>query len=627
MKKLTALLLSLLMICGLSVQVFAADSKKTDYSKMTASEFVKNISVGWNLGNTLDAIDGEGLSSETSWGNPKTTKAMIKAVKSKGFNTVRIPVSWGNHMDKNGKIDKEWLDRVQEVVDYAYSQDMFVILNSHHDRSWIKLDTKNEAAVTKKFKYLWKQIAERFKNYDERLIFEGLNEPNTEGSDYQWAGGTKSERQVLNRLLKAFAETVRAAGGKNSTRFILVTPYGASAVYESMAELEIPDKRSIVSVHAYAPDSISLNLDSKMKKFTNRGKEEIDSVFSDIKKAYISKGIPVIMGEFGTMNKDNTAERVKAAKYYLQKASSCGIPCIWWDNGLYEIDGTSETFALLNRDTLKWYFPDIVNALTASSAKTSSDNSADVKTVKIGNKSYKTSMKGTLNLTSKKLNDSDISNLRYMTNISEVILSNNNLTDLSVLSGLTQLEKVTFHNNNVSDLSFAKKLTNLTVIGAENNGITNISALSKLTKLEEIWLRNNEIKDVSPLKKCVNVKKLSLTNNPIGDISSLSGMKNLREINLGNCGLKSIKALSGCSKLERIYLFDNSLTDLTPLAGSKKLKYLDAKNNNLNGKLKALKGLTVNGELFIDGNGYDKDPDVLYDYVCSNLYGEFKYWY
>ncbi|MDE7288226.1 MAG: glycoside hydrolase family 5 protein, partial [Oscillospiraceae bacterium] len=135
----------------------------SDYSKMTANEFVKKITVGWNLGNTLDSHSCDWLADkldlETGWGNPKTTKAMIKTVKDAGFNTVRIPVSWGEHMDSKGKIDKKWLDRVQEVVDYAYSQNMYVIINSHHDTSWIKLDTKNEKSVTEKFTYVWKQIA------------------------------------------------------------------------------------------------------------------------------------------------------------------------------------------------------------------------------------------------------------------------------------------------------------------------------------------------------------------------------------------------------------------------------------------------------------------------------------
>lgn len=624
MKKFVALFLSLLLMCSLSVQTFAADSKKTDYSSMTASEFVKNITIGWNLGNTLDALDGEGLSSETSWGNPKTTKSMIKAVKNKGFNTIRIPVSWGNHMDKNGKIDKEWLDRVQTVVDYAYSQDMFVILNSHHDRSWIKLGSSSEAAVTKKFKYLWKQIAARFKNYDERLIFESMNEPITVGSYYEWAGGTKSERKVLNHLNKAFADTVRAAGGKNRTRFIMIPPYGASVVYESMAELEIPDDRTIVSVHAYAPDSISLNLDPNLKKFTDMGKSEIDAVFSDIEDAYISKGIPVIMGEFGTMNKGNTAERVKAAKYYLKKASSYGIPCIWWDNGIKEYDGTSETFGLLDRNNLKWYYPEIVNALIASAPKnqnTSSDSSASSKTVKIGKKSYKTSMTGTLNLSNQSLSNKDIVNLKYMKNLSEIIISNNNLTDLSVLSGLTQLEKLTFHNNNVKDLSFVKNMTKLKVIGAENNGIKNISALSKLTKLEEIWLRGNNISNISYLKNCVKVTRLSLSENPISDISVLSGMKKLKELHLGSCGIKSIKPLKSCTKLEIVLLYDNSITDLTPLTGCKKLKHLEAQYNKLNGNLKAIKGLTILEYLDISGNNYN-DADSLFDYLCYQVYSD-----
>lgn len=624
MKKFVALFLSLLLMCSLSVQTFAADGKKTDYSSMTASEFVKNITIGWNLGNTLDALDGEGLSSETSWGNPKTTKSMIKAVKNKGFNTVRIPVSWGNHMDKNGKIDKEWLDRVQTVVDYAYSQNMFVILNSHHDRSWIKLDSSSEATVTKKYKYLWEQIAARFKNYDERLIFESMNEPITEGSYYEWAGGTKAERKVLNRLNKAFADTVRAAGGKNRTRFIMIPPYGASAVYESMAELEIPDDRTIVSVHAYVPNSISLNLDPNLKKFTDMGKSEIDAVFSDIEDAYISKGIPVIMGEFGTMNKGNTAERVKAAKYYLKKAASYGIPCIWWDNGINEYDGTSETFGLLDRKNLKWYYPEIVNALIASAPKkqnTSSDSSASSKTVKIGKKSYKTSMKGTLNLSNQSLSNKDIVNLKYMKNLSEIIISDNNLTDLSVLSGLTQLEKLTFHNNKVRDLSFVKNMTKLKVIGAEYNGIKNISALSKLTKLEEIWLRGNNITNISYLKNCVKVTRLSLSENYISDISALSGMKKLKELHLGSCGIKSIKPLKSCTKLETVLLYDNSITDLTPLAGCKKLKHLEAQYNMLNGNLKAIKGLTILEYLDISGNNYN-DADSLYEYLRYQVYSD-----
>ncbi|MCM1480514.1 MAG: glycoside hydrolase family 5 protein, partial [Muribaculaceae bacterium] len=331
----------------------------------TPQELIAEMTVGWNLGNTLDA-SGKGLSSETAWGNPKTTKAMITAVKKAGFNTVRIPVTWDGHVDSSGKIDKEWLDRVQEVVDYAYDSDMFVILNMHHDNNLIPLDEASEKAITKKYKYIWKQIANRFKNYDEKLIFEGRNEPRTEGSAKEWTGGTKSERDVLNRMYEAFVDTVRAAGGFNETRFLMIAPYAATSTsYAAMTALKIPDDgRIIVSVHSYAPYNVALNGDMKYKTFDDSGKREIDSVFENVNKAYLSKGIPVIMGEFGVTDKGNTSDRVKNIKYYLSVAKKYGVPCVWWDNG--GVGTGSDKFAILNRKTCEWYYPEIVKAITGS---------------------------------------------------------------------------------------------------------------------------------------------------------------------------------------------------------------------------------------------------------------------
>lgn len=194
-----------------------------------ANEFVSRIGVGWNLGNSLDAIGGYDISSETAWGNVKTTEKLISTVKKAGFNTVRIPVTWGSHLDEKGSISKEWLDRVQQVVDYAYDNDMYIILNVHHDNGAFPLDEKTEAAVTQKYKALWKQIAVRFKDYDERLIFEGRNEPRTEGSAKEWTGGTKAEWEVLNRMYKVFVNTVRQSGGNNKTRFLMIAPYAATS--------------------------------------------------------------------------------------------------------------------------------------------------------------------------------------------------------------------------------------------------------------------------------------------------------------------------------------------------------------------------------------------------------------
>lgn len=345
------------------------DSSGGNSSAKTAEQIVADMKIGWNLGNTFDSANCTWLTNklecETAWGNPKTTKSMITAVKKAGFNTIRIPVSWGDHIDDSGKIDKAWLDRVQEVVDYAYDNDMYIILNMHHDNNWIPLDTKNEAAVTKKYQNVWKQIAERFKNYDEKLLFEGRNEPRTEGSANEWNGGTKAERDVLNRMYEAFVSTVRSTGGNNKTRILVIAPYAASVSYTAMAALKIPDDdRVIVAVHSYSPYNVALNGDMAYKTFDNNGKREIDGVFENINKVYLSKGIPVIMDEFGVTDKGNTAERVKIVKYYLSTAEKYGVPCVWWDNGATGTGG--EKFGLLNRKTLEWNYPEIVKALMDS---------------------------------------------------------------------------------------------------------------------------------------------------------------------------------------------------------------------------------------------------------------------
>lgn len=350
--------------CKVTVKKTASNTDTTDRS--AAREFVSNIKVGWNLGNSLDSVCDwlpDELDHETGWGNVKTTEGLIAAVKKAGFNTVRIPVSWGGHIDKNGKISKAWLDRVQEVVDYAYNNDMYVILNSHHDDSWIKLDAASEKKVTKIYTNLWKQIANRFKDYDEKLIFEGRNEPRTQGTSTEWTGGTKAERDVLNRMNKAFVDTVRATGGNNKTRFLMITPYGAvSTSYTAMAALELPaDERIIVSVHSYAPGELALYGDINYKTFDQKGKNEIDWVFDNINKAYISKGIPVIMGECGFTDRDNEAERIKGYKYYLSTAKKYGIPCVIWDNGGVGVG--NEKYGLINRSTCEWYFPRIIKAI------------------------------------------------------------------------------------------------------------------------------------------------------------------------------------------------------------------------------------------------------------------------
>ncbi len=351
-------------VCTVTVE--KKSGKKKSSAPKSGQELLDKMTIGWNLGNTLDCANCSGLSNEldyeTAWGNVKTTKAMIDTVKKAGFNTIRIPVSWGDHMDKNGKVSDAWMDRVQEIVDYAYDNDMYIILNSHHDNNWIKLTEEDEKEVTKKYKYLWKQIAVRFKNYDEKLLFEGRNEPRTEGSAKEWIGGTAPEREVINRMYNAFVDAVRDAGGYNKTRYLIVAPYAASSAYVAMADLKLPDDdRIIVSVHNYTPFASAFDGNMNNKTFTDSGKKEIDNYLSNLNKLFVSKGIPVIIDEFGSVNKNNTDERIKMAEYYVTEAGKLGIPMVWWDNGAH---GTgSENFGLLNRSKLEWYFPELVKAL------------------------------------------------------------------------------------------------------------------------------------------------------------------------------------------------------------------------------------------------------------------------
>ena len=338
-------------------------AKQTD-----AQKFVSKIKVGWNLGNALDATGGSGLNTETSWGNPKTTQKMIKDIKAAGFNTLRIPTSWGIHSDANGNVDKEWMDRVQEVVDYAYKNNMYVILNSHHDNAYYQIGKMAESedacnASIKKMSNVWKQISRRFKNYDHKLMFETLNEPRTEGSRNEWSGGTQPERDVLVKLNQAIVSTIRSTGGNNAYRFILVPAYAATSSTNILRQTEFPDDdRVIVSVHAYSPYNFAMNA-SGSSAFSDNDKKELDRFFSDLDSIFIQNGRAVIIGETGATNKNNDEDRKQWAVYFINGASKYHIPCVMWDNNSKSGSG-AECFGLYNRNTGEMQFPDYVQTIT-----------------------------------------------------------------------------------------------------------------------------------------------------------------------------------------------------------------------------------------------------------------------
>ncbi|MBQ7943336.1 MAG: glycoside hydrolase family 5 protein [Lachnospiraceae bacterium] len=356
---------------NITEETVATTAQVQDISELTIAdissmELVADMKIGWNLGNTLDATGGIGISSEWAWGNPKTTQEMIDAILEQGFNVIRIPVTWDGHFGAapEYKIHDVWLARVKEVVDYAYNRGAYVILNMHHEE-WHFPSEENKDAASVQLATLWTQIANYFKDYDEHLIFEGLNEPRKKGTAVEWNGGDKEGRDVVNHFAQVFVDTVRATGGNNTLRHLMVTGYAASSDRKALEAIVLPDDdKLIVSVHAYTPYNFALNTAGTSSWDIDKDTRDIDTVMNTIQDLFLSKGIPVIIGEFGAMNKDNEAERVEWVTYYLTKAKEIGVPCIWWDNNAFT--GNGENFGLLDRRNLTFPYPNLVDAMISA---------------------------------------------------------------------------------------------------------------------------------------------------------------------------------------------------------------------------------------------------------------------
>ena len=346
---------------------------KEQLTGKTAQEITAMMGIGWNLGNTLDATGGSRAnvySQETSWGNPKVTPELIKAIQDKGFNTIRIPVTWMNHISKDGTytIDDAFIARVKEVVDYAYDLDMFVIINLHHE-SWVnssKLDT-DYIKIGEELAAVWTRIAEEFADYDQHLIFEGMNEPRMAGTAQEWSGN-KNAYTAVNYLDQIFTYTVRSSKkGYNSERCLMIPGYAASSSLEILNSISIPTfeseavKNIIVSVHAYTPYSFCLSDDQMDFDLNNKmDTGSIDVVFKNLEEIFLFNDIPVVIGETGVTNKDNTEARENWAEYMGLKACEYGIPVILWDNGAYGNSG-GECHAWINRKTCEWNFPTVID--------------------------------------------------------------------------------------------------------------------------------------------------------------------------------------------------------------------------------------------------------------------------
>ncbi len=354
-------------------------TKTSSSSDETAMEFVSHIKVGWNLGNTLDAVPmayASPTSCESSWGCPVTTKQMIDAVKDAGFNCVRVPVSWGQKMDNTTyQIDENWMNRVQEVVNYVIDNDMYCILNIHHDNTpanypYFYPDSAHYAQSEKFVTSVWSQVSERFEAYDNHLIFETLNEPRLVGHNNEWwidpnSNDCKDGMDCVNKLNAAALDTIRKSGGNNDKRFVLMPSYAANCDESTLAGVVMPnDDHIIAEAHAYTPYNFAL-ADEKDGGTPNwseaNGGADIVNLMKRLQKTYLSKGIPVIIDEFGASNRNNEDTRAAWAKFYVSQADSYGIPCVLWDNN--QFGNGSENLGLLNRNNLTIGYPKLLEGI------------------------------------------------------------------------------------------------------------------------------------------------------------------------------------------------------------------------------------------------------------------------
>ena len=318
-------------------------------------EFIKNLGVGFNLGNALDVCDWEsmftskyGAQTETLWWGPVITRKFIEKLADCGFGTVRLPVTYMNHIDENGNIDEAWLNRIGEVAGWVINCGMYCIVDIHHDTGndgWIKASPDNYEANKDRVTNMIRQIAGYFNAFDDRLILEGFNEMVDDKN--HWSRVPYQSLMTFNKWNQLFVETVRKTGGNNSERYLLINTYAASYDRFNIYYFEMPedsaDNRLIAGVHDYAsPDGFDRSI--------------------ELTDELAERGYPVIIGEFGT-TASAKYDRAEYAGKFVETCREKGYCPIWWDNGGNPEKNPESCFALFDRSSGDVYFDDIVAAL------------------------------------------------------------------------------------------------------------------------------------------------------------------------------------------------------------------------------------------------------------------------
>jgi endoglucanase len=320
---------------------------------LSRAQYVNNMFAGWNLGNTMDA------NTETGWGQPVTTQAMIDAVHKQGFKTMREPVTWNGHFGGSPTytIDATWMARVAAIANYALNDSMYVIINTHHD-GWYNLSSTSPT-VQAEVVAIWTQIANAFKSYSDYVSFEIFNEPNA-GATNQYGGGSDANRAALAAYQTAAIAAIRATGGNNATRMCIVQGISASPIQASTLTIPIPDVNTMVSTHTYDPVGFSLSGSGTWGSTADS--QSIVKNLTNLMSWLSTKGKVVVLGEWGNTAADQLPSRVKHAYYYAQQVRVHGGVPIWWDNNSFS---GADGFGLLTRKAVPptWGFPTVAQAL------------------------------------------------------------------------------------------------------------------------------------------------------------------------------------------------------------------------------------------------------------------------
>ena len=383
--------------------VQAAKKDTTSFEDLNQSQIVEAMGPGWNLGNQLESVT-DNVPEETNWGNPVITEKLIQSVKAAGFKSIRIPVSYFAKIDddKDYTIDSKWLDRVQEVVDYCIKNDLYAVINIHGDGyntidgSWLLCNGKNQTEIKKKYKKVWKQIAERFKNYDEHLLFESMNEE----FDGSYSEPNKEYYQNINDYNQIFVDTVRKTGDNNTKRWLIIPGWNTNIDYTAGdygfklptdqyrdKSIDKEEQRIMISVHYYSPWDFcggencvitqwGNEADDPSKTSTTCDETYMKNQLNLMKTTFADKGYPVFIGEYGSIDKtsydsENEYYRAYFARKLCQLSRKNGCIPMYWDNGYNGVHG----FGLFDRTTCEITQPVIIDAIMEGFGQKASQNS------------------------------------------------------------------------------------------------------------------------------------------------------------------------------------------------------------------------------------------------------------